>query len=65
MSDVEIFDECTKPMAVHCDTLQHTATRWDTLQHAATHCNTLGHTATYSNTLQPKAAMLKAIILYV
>ena len=28
-------------IALHCNTLQHTATDCNTLQHAATHCNTL------------------------
>ena len=28
-------------IALHCNTLQHAATRCNTLQHAATHCNTL------------------------
>jgi len=27
--------------AIHCNTLQHTATHYNTLQHTATHCNTL------------------------
>jgi len=30
---------------MHCNTLQHTATRGNTLQHAATHCSTLQHLA--------------------
>jgi len=54
--------------AIHCNTLQHTATRCNTLQHAATRCNklqhaatlqthgnTLPHTAPYCNTLKHAA----------
>ena len=33
-------------MMLHCNTLQHAATRCNTLQHAATHYNTLQHTTT-------------------
>ena len=43
----------------HCNTLQHTATRYNTLQHNATHCYTLLHTATDCNTLQQTATDLK------
>jgi len=35
---------------MHCNTLQHAATRCNTLQHAATRCNTLQHAATHCNT---------------
>ena len=37
----------------HCDTLQHTTTRYNTWHHAATHCNTLLYAATHCNTLRP------------
>jgi len=37
---------------IHCNTLQHAATRRNTLQHTATHCNTLQHAAKHCNTLQ-------------
>jgi len=49
---------------IHCNTLQHTATRCNTLQcivrcntlqHTAMHHNTLQHTATHCNTLQHTA----------
>ena len=40
---------------LHCNTLQHAATRCNTLQHTAAHCNTLQHTATHCNTLQHTA----------
>ena len=38
--------------AIHCNTLQHTATHCNIMQHNATHCNTLQHSATRCNTLQ-------------
>jgi len=38
--------------AIHCDTLQHSATPCDTLQHSATLCSPLQHSATLCNTLQ-------------
>ena len=42
-----------KPTIIHCNTLQHAATRCNTLQHTATHCNTPQHAAkTHCNTLQ-------------
>jgi len=37
-------------LAMHCNTLQHTATRRSTLQHAATRCNTRQHTTCLSYT---------------
>jgi len=45
-----------KPTIMHCNTLQHAATRCNTLQHTATHRNTLQkHTATHCNALQHTA----------
>jgi len=38
--------------AIHCNTLQHTATHGNTLQHTATRCSSLQLTATHRNTLQ-------------
>jgi len=43
------------PHTPHCNTLQHTTTRYTTLQHTASHCSTLRHTATHYNTLQHAA----------
>ena len=37
---------CQNGSALHCNTLQHTATHCTTLPHNTTHCNTLQHTAT-------------------
>ena len=49
----------TETTAIHCYTLQHSATLCNMLQHTATccntpqtHCNTLQHTASHCNTLQ-------------
>jgi len=36
---------------LHCNTLQHAATRCNTLQHAATRCNMLQHAAARCSTL--------------
>jgi len=41
--------------AIHCNTLQHTATHCNIMQHNATHCNTLQHSATRCNALQHTA----------
>jgi len=41
---------------IHCNTLQHTATRCNTLQHTATHCNARQRTVLHCNTLQRNAA---------
>ena len=42
----------SRPLHIHCNTLQHTAVHCKTLQHTATHYNTLQHTATHCSTLQ-------------
>jgi len=51
--------ECALPhTAIHCNTLQYSATYCNKLQHwmrTATHCNTLQYSATYCNTLQRTA----------
>ena len=44
--------------AMHCNTLQDTATHCSTLQHTAAHCSTLQHTAARCSTLQHTAAHL-------
>jgi len=41
--------------AIHCSTLQHTATRCNALQRAATRCNALQRAATRCNALQRTA----------
>jgi len=57
-ADRQAFYQAAKNSVKHCNTLQHTATRWtqgttsaatnwNTLQHTAIHCNTLQHTAVH------------------
>jgi len=46
---------CSVVQCVHCNTLQHTASRCNMLQHTATHCNALQHTATHCITLRHTA----------
>ena len=50
----DVIKRWSDKLVLHCNALQHIATRCNTLQHTAKRCNTLQRTATHSNTLQQR-----------